>query len=109
MDNTNSKPKTRRNLKHLYLKQPSYIMATAGDTLLRDDFNRALEHAKKSLSDDPTSIRFIRSLTSNQKRKVNRSQQNRINHLAQLGVINLYMNKTYDLSRLGRKLIYNLD
>jgi hypothetical protein len=76
-----------------------------GDTLLQEDFIRALSRAPNRLVHDPQSMHLIKSVTSNKPKKVTQRQLKRLNKLAQLGVINLYMNDTYDLSRLGKKLV----
>jgi hypothetical protein len=73
--------------------------------LLKQDFNNALEHAKAEISQDNRATNIMKSMRPGKVKQVDRKQLEKLNKLAILGVIYLYMNDTYELSRLGTRLL----
>jgi hypothetical protein len=81
------------------------ITLSPKNILLEQDFKNALEHAKAEISQDDRATEIIKSMRPGKVKQVDRRQLEKLNKLALLGVIYLYMNDTYELSRLGIRLI----
>jgi hypothetical protein len=67
-------------------------------------FRRTLKNATKYVSKDKKMKELILSTPTGQYRKIKEIDENMLSNLAAVGVVNLYLNFTYDLSPVGKEL-----
>ena len=76
-------------------------------TTLQQDYQEFFGRAIKHIVRDPSLKPLIKSLKGNKVRKLYPKSKDAVtvNKLAQLGIIILYMDNTYNLSELGKELL----
>jgi hypothetical protein len=72
---------------------------------MKQDYQQSLERAKNRIIQDKDSQRLLRLMAENRLSRLTNKNKRKINYLAQLGVVNLYMDDTVSLSRLGKHLL----
>jgi hypothetical protein len=76
---------------------------------LEQDFQESLRRAKKHITHNQDSKHLIHLLAQHKLKKMTNRNEKKINELAQLGVVNLYMDNTVTLSKLGKNLVKMLN
>jgi Fe-S cluster biosynthesis and repair protein YggX len=80
-------------------------------TTFEQDYQKIIERAQKHIVEEKEARKVLLLLNENRLKKVNSKNRNEIKKLAQLGVINLYVDNSITLSNLGKtfvKFIQNL-
>jgi len=74
-------------------------------TTFEQDYKKIIERAQEHILSDKEARRLLLLLNKNRLKKLNRRNENEIKKLAQLGIINLYVDNTVTLSNFGKTLI----
>ena len=75
------------------------------ETTLEQDYQEAYQRARDHIILDRVSRNLILLLNENKLKKLSNKNERELKKLAQLGVINLYMDNTVSLSKLGKNLV----
>jgi len=74
-------------------------------TTFEQDYKKIIERAQEHIMSDKEARRLLLLLNKNGLKKLNQRNENEIKKLAQLGIINLYVDNTVTLSNFGKTLI----
>lgn len=74
-------------------------------TTFEQDFERIKERARDHILLEEDARRLILLLHKNKLKKLNNKNKDELKRLVQLGVVNLYMDNSIELSNLGKKLV----
>lgn len=76
-------------------------------TTLQQDYEEVRDRAIRHLVNNQSLKRLTVSLKGNKVKKLHSRSSNvaAVNELAQMGIINVYMDNTYNLSKLGKELV----
>jgi Mn-dependent DtxR family transcriptional regulator len=74
-------------------------------TTFEQDYKKIIERAQEHIMSDKEARRLLLLLNKNRLKKLNQRNENEIKKLAQLGIINLYVDNTVTLSNFGKTLI----